>query len=70
MNMSRELPFIVLCIEEYKNQKSMTGKEVMALFQEYAVCEYIRTFYDALHTMGTRCVVEDIDGYIRSRRSV
>lgn len=42
--MSRELPFIVLCVEEYKHQKSMTGKEVMALFQEYAVCEYIRTF--------------------------
>ena len=32
--MSKELPFIVLCVEEYKRQKGMTGKEVIALFKE------------------------------------
>ena len=42
--MSKELPFLVLCVEEYKNQKKMTGKEVMALFNQYSVCEYIRDF--------------------------
>ena len=24
--MSKELPFMLLCVEEYKNQKGMTGK--------------------------------------------
>lgn len=67
--MSRELPFMVLCVEEYKNQKGMTGKEVMDLFNQYSVCEYIQDFYEALHTMGVKYIVNDIDLYIKSRQT-
>lgn len=67
--MNKELPFIVLCIEEYKNQKRMTGKEVIALFNKYSVCEYIQDFYDVLHTTGTKYIVNDIDLYINSCQS-
>ncbi|MCI7401807.1 MAG: DUF3791 domain-containing protein [Christensenella sp.] len=66
--MSKELPFIVLCVEEYKHQKKMTGKEVMDLFNKYAVCEYIQSFYEVLHTTGMRYIVNDIDLYIKSRQ--
>ena len=66
--MSRELPFIVLCVEEYKNQKGMTGKEVMELFNKHSVCEYIKAFYEVLHTTGTKYIVNDIDLYIKSRQ--
>ena len=66
--MSKELPFIVYCVEEYKNQKGMTGKEVMALFNRYSVCEYIKAFYEVLHTTGSRYIVDDIDLYIKSRQ--
>ena len=66
--MSKELPFIVFCVEEYKNAKGMTGKEVMNLFNQYSVCEYIRSFYEALHTTGTNYIIQDIDLYIRSRQ--
>ena len=68
--MSRELPFMIFCIEEYKNQKGMTGKEVINLFTTYSVCEYIRDFYDALHTTGPKYIVDDIDSYIKSRQGV
>lgn len=67
--MSKELPFIILCIEQYKNQKGMTGKEVLDLFNEYSVCEYIRSFYEALHTTGTKYIINDIDLYIKSRQN-
>ena len=67
--MSKELPFMVLCIEEYKNQKQMTGSAVMALFERYSVLEYIKTFYEALHTTGTKYIVNDVDLYIKSRQS-
>ena len=66
--MSRELPFIVLCVEEYKNHKGMSGKEVMELFNKYSVCEYIKAFYEVLHTTGTKYIVNDIDLYIKSRQ--
>ena len=67
--MSKELPFIVFCVEEYKVDKRMTGKEVLDLFNKYAVCEYIKTYYDVLHTTGTKYVINDIDLYIKSRKS-
>lgn len=68
--MSKELPFIVLCVEEYKNQKEMTGKDVINLFNKYSVLEYIKSFYESLHTMGTKYIVNDIDLYIKSRQSI
>lgn len=67
--MTKELPFIVLCIEEYKNKKNMTGKEVADLFNRYSVIEYIRSFYDVLHTTGTKYIIDDIDSYIDSRKA-
>ena len=66
--MSKELPFMVLCVEEYKNHKGMSGKEVMELFSKYSVCEYIKAFYEVLHTTGTKYIVNDIDLYIKSRQ--
>ena len=67
--MSKELPFLILCIEEYKNQKGMTGKEVLELFNRYSVCEYIKSFYEVLHTTGTQYILNDIDLYIESRQT-
>lgn len=64
--MTKELSFIVFCIEEYKNQKNMTGKEVIDLFEKYSVCDYIKSFYEVLHTTGTKYIVDDIDIYIKS----
>ena len=44
----------------------MTGKEVMNLFNKYSICEYIKSFYEVLHTMGTKYIINDIDLNIRS----
>lgn len=68
--MSKELPFMVYCVEEYKNQKGMTGKEVIELFNKYRVCEYIKDFYEALHTTGIKYIVNDIDSYINSQQNL
>lgn len=66
--MSKELPFVIFCIEEYKNQKNMSGKEVLNIFNKYSVCEYIYSFYESLHTTGTKYIINDIDSYIESRK--
>lgn len=68
--MSKQLPFMIHCVEEYKAQKGMTGKEVMTLFKQYAVCEYIQAFYEVLHTMGVQYIIHDIDLYIQSKQGV
>ena len=66
--MSKELPFVIFCIEEYKNSKGMSGKEVINLFNKYSVLDYLWSFYEALHTTGTKYIINDIDLYIKSRQ--
>lgn len=68
--MSKELPFIIYCIEEYKNQMDMIGKDVVNLFDKYHIFEYIKTCYEVLHTTGSKYIVEDINTFINTRKNI
>ena len=65
--MSKEMTFIVFCIENYKVYRNLTGYEVFSLFERYGVFDYIREFYDVLHTTGHNYINKDIDIYLNSR---
>lgn len=67
--MSAETKFIVFCIESYKAYKALTGKQVAQLFEKYGVYDYIREFYDVLHTTGYQYINNDIDIYLRARNA-
>lgn len=62
--------FLILCIEQYKAAKRLTGKQVMELFRKYMISEYIVSCFEALHTTGTNDIVEDIDLYIEARKAI
>jgi len=62
--MSDNTEFITYCLEEYKAANGMTGKEVITLFKEYSIIDYIVSSYGALHTMGGLAIVEDIQSLI------
>ncbi len=62
-------PFIVYCIEEYKCAENLSGKAVIDLFNRYRIIDYIRSYYEALHTTGRQYIVNDINLYIKSRQS-
>ena len=68
--MSREGEFLIYCIEIYKTAKNLTGKEVMGLFTKYRVNDYVRNYFDSLHTTGEKYIVSDIDLYIKARQTV
>lgn len=68
--MSREMEFTVFCIESYKAYKSLTGRQTAALFQKYGVLDYLRDFYDVLHTTGYQYINRDIDIYLKARNAV
>ncbi|MGN1113116.1 MAG: DUF3791 domain-containing protein [Acutalibacteraceae bacterium] len=68
--MSKEAEFAIFCLENYKVYRSMTGKEAALLFEKYGVFDYIREFYDVLHTTGSRYINNDIDLYLESRNAV
>ena len=42
----------------------MNGKSVIDLFNRYRVIDYIRDYYEALHTTGRQYIVDDISMYI------
>ena len=65
--MSKEGEFLVYCIEIYKESNKMTGKQVMELFKQHRVAEYITTYFEALHAAGMKYIVNDIDLYIATR---
>ncbi len=65
--MSKEASFTVFCMENYKAHRNLSGKEVMQVFSAYGVFDYIREFYDVLHTTGHQYINHDIDIYLRSR---
>ena len=60
--------FIVYCIEEYKSAEDLSGKAVIDLFNRYRVIDYIRAYYEALHTTGRQYIVDDINLYINARQ--
>lgn len=61
-------PFIIFCMESYKEHHGMSGEEVFSLFTYYNVFDYLTSGYDMLHTQGKAYLVEDIDIYIKNRR--
>lgn len=65
--MSREGKFLVYCIERYKSAKGLTGRQVSELFSKYNVWDYIYSYFEALHMIGEKYIIEDIDLYIEVR---
>ena len=65
--MSKEMTFTVFCLENYKVHRNLNGHEVSSLFERYGVFDYIREFYDVLHTTGYNYINNDIDIYLNSR---
>ena len=65
--MSKEIAFSVFCLENYKIYRSLTGKQVVQLFMQHGVFEYLKEFYDVLHTTGHKYIINDIDIYLKSR---
>jgi len=66
--MPEVIKFKAFCLERFKYEHNLSGKEVISLFVQYGVLEYISSFYDVLHTFGDKYIVQDIDLYIAARQ--
>lgn len=60
--------FISFCIEQYKNEKGLSGKQAMQCLDEYGVLEYLEEHFDVLHTQSRQWILEDIDEFINIRK--
>jgi len=59
--------FLAFCVEQYKHEKSMDGGDVMRLFIDKGVAQYLTDHYDVLHTQGARWLVQEIDDFIEKK---
>ncbi|MDR0312296.1 MAG: DUF3791 domain-containing protein [Treponema sp.] len=66
--MDNATKFLVYCIEIYKTAYKLSGRQVMDLFCQYEISDYIVDCYGALHTTGPEYIINDIAGLIEERR--
>ena len=57
----------MFCLESYNAHRNLTGREVSALFERYGVFDYLREFFEVLHTTGHNYINHDFDLYLHSR---
>jgi hypothetical protein len=61
--------FLTFCMENYAKKHNMTSLEVYALFRRYHVDVYLVNGFDMLHTQGEDSIIQDIEIFIRNRKS-
>lgn len=61
--------FVAFCIEEYGVAKGITGEQVLELFSQYNVVDYLSKCFEPLHTQGRQWLIEEIDEFIEIRKN-
>ena len=68
--MSKEIKFLIYCLERYRYLQKPSGNAVTILFAQYGIFDYIMKYFESLHTMGDNYIVNDIDEYIAEQRNI
>ncbi|MDR2571482.1 MAG: DUF3791 domain-containing protein [Oscillospiraceae bacterium] len=61
-----EVWFLASCIELYKNEKSINGKEAYSYLKNKGAVEFIINCWEGLHMTGPLYIIDSIDEYINS----
>lgn len=61
--------FVSFCIEEYGAAKGMSGEQVLDLFSQYGVTDYLSKCFEPLHTQSRQWLIEEIDDFIEIRKN-
>jgi len=60
--------FIIFCMEAYKNEKSISGSELLLEFNKYNVFKFLEDGYEILHTQSINYIIEEISDYNKQRK--
>ena len=59
-----EVKFLAFCVEIYKSEKDITGKDAYNYLYRTGATDFIINCYGALHTTGSIYIVDSIDDFI------
>jgi hypothetical protein len=58
---SNQSDFFIFLLERYAQQKSMFAGDVLQMWQQQGLIEYINAMYEQYHTERIENAIEDID---------
>ena len=58
--------FLTSCVELYKEDKGMAGKEAYNYLSKTGAINFITGCWEGLHTTSPSYIIENIDEYIRN----
>lgn len=61
--------FKMFCIENYREQKKLTAKEILLLFSSHGVFDFLHDNFEMLHTQDTEYIIDTITTYINKRNN-
>lgn len=61
-----EVKFLAFCVEIYKSEKGLSGKEAYNYLYRTGAADFIIGCYDGLHTAGTEYIIDSIDEFIKN----
>ena len=67
--MSATGQFLIYCIEMYRREKCLTGRQTYDLFVQTGADGFVQRCYGALHTTGVSYILSEIDAYIENHRA-
>jgi len=62
--------FVIFCLECYKTESGLSGKEAYEIFEKFGVFEYLRDGYEMLHTQGKDWLMNDIREFLKLRDAI
>lgn len=56
--------FIAFAIEQYKNNKGISGEEAASILADSGVLKHLEEYYDVLHTQSAQWLVAEMEEMI------
>lgn len=65
--MKKEMIITILCLENFKMRKKLSGEEAYLIFEQFAVFDHIIKSYNDYREKDIKYINKDIDTYLKSK---
>jgi hypothetical protein len=69
MTTTGEVWFLASCVELYKDEKGMSGRDAYNYLKRTGAVEFIVKCWEGLHMTGSLYIIDSIDEFIENNRS-